>query len=312
MTKSLSLLTASFSFLAGPALAGSPAPITTTTSESSVSEANPLSFFDAFRVSAYGNFGMEFDNSAVELDAYQAELHTFLSKPLTFGDFSLLPTFRYEGTFLRYDGNTPFFPVGDEELHSLELPLYLIHMTQGSPWIYGAWIQPSLSTDFDHIDSDDIFLDLAVGVGYKFSNRLYVGVGAAGFDLFGNESLIPGAGFIWMPTDDIMVRLIGATFVAEWQASQDWKFGIDVRSAGGVWNIDDKNQSRTLDFTSYRAGIHAQRRLVDTWWLEGGAGFTFANEINLRTPDGLGLYESSLGDLDEGVYGYLALRKAVW
>lgn len=312
MTKSLSLLAASISLLAGPAFAGSPAPITTTTSESSVSEANPLSFFDAFRVSGYGNFGMEFDNSAVELDAYQAELFTFLSKPITFGDFSLLPAFRYEGTFLRYDGASPFFPVGDEDLHSLELQLYMLHMKQGSPWIYGAWIQPSLSTDFDHINSDDIFLDLAVGVGYKFSERLYVGAGAAGLDLFGDASLMPGVGFIWMPTDDIMVRFLGPAFVAEWEATEDWKFGLDVRSAGGVWNIDDKNQSRTLDFTSWRAGLHAQRRLFDTWWLEGGAGFTFANEIELKTPGGLGLYENALGDLDEGVYGYLAVKKAVW
>ena len=309
--KKLALLSASL-LTAQSALAGTTGPITTTTAESSVAGANPLSFFDSFRVSAYGAWGMEFDDSTGELDAYQVELYTFLSKPISFGDFTLLPTFRYEGTFLRYEDTPAFFPVGDEDLHSLELPLYLLHMRQGSPWLFGAWIQPSLSTDFDHIDSDDFFLDMAVGAAYKFSDRLYIGGGVAGLDLFGNESFIPGPGFVWMPTDEIMVRLIGATFVAEWQATEDWKFGIDVRSAGGVWNIDDNNQSRTLDFTSYRAGIHAQRRIVDTWWVEGGAGFTFANEIDLRTPGGLGLYENVLGDLDEGIYGYLAVRKAVW
>jgi hypothetical protein len=311
MIKSLSLLSASL-LVAHSGFAGTAEPITTTITESTVVEPNPLSFFDAFRVSAYGNFGMEFDNSPGELDAYQVELNTFLSRPIALGDFSLLPIFRYEGTFLRYDETPAFFPVGDEDLHSLELPFYLIHMRQGSPWIFGAWLQPSLSTDFDHIDSDDIFVDLALGGAYKFSNRLYIGAGAAGFDLFGNESFIPGAGFIWMPTDDILLRLIGASFVAEWRATENWMFGVDVRSAGGVWNIDDNNQSRTLDFTSYRAGIHAQRRIVDTWWLEGGAGFTFANEIELRTPSGLGLNEAVLGDLDEGVYGYLAVKKAVW
>ena len=71
-------------------------------------EPNPLSFLDLFRTSAYGNFGMEFDNSPGELDAYQVEVQSFLSKPLTFGNLSLLPTFRYEGTFLRYD-DTPAF-----------------------------------------------------------------------------------------------------------------------------------------------------------------------------------------------------------
>lgn len=274
--------------------------------------AGVLSFFDAFRVSGYGNFGMGFDNAPGELDAYQVELYSFLSKPVSFGDLSILPTFRYEGTFLRYDDTPPFFVVGDEDLHSIELPVYLLHMRQDSPWIFGAWVNPSLSTDFDHIDSDDIFVDLAIGAGYKFSERLYVGAGAAGFDLFGDESFIPGAGFVWMPTDEIMVRLIGATFVAEWEATEDWRFGLDVRSAGGKWNIDDNNQSRTLDFSSFRAGLHAQRRIVEDWWLEGGGGITFANELDLRTPAGLGLFENVLGDLDEGVYGYLAVRKAIW
>ena len=275
-------------------------------------EVNPLSFLDVFRASAYGNFGMEFEGSPGELDAYQVELQSFLRRPLSFGNLSLLPTFRYEGTFLRYDGTPALFPVGDEDLHSVELPLYLIHTTRNSPWIFGAWLKPSLSTDFDHIDSDDIFVDLALGAAYKFSDRLYLGAGVAGFDLFGNESFVPGPGFIWMPTDEIAVRLIGATFTADWEATEDWRFGIDVRSAGGVWNIDDNNRSRTLDFTSFRAGLHAHRRIVDSWWVEGGAGFTFANEIDLRTPSGLGLNENVLGDLDEGLYGFLAVRKEVW
>jgi hypothetical protein len=143
-------------------------------SEEIASEKSPLFLFDAFRVSAYGNFGMEFDRSPGELDAWQAELQSFLSKPIPLaGDLALLPTFRYEGTFLRYDGTLPGFPVGDEDLHSLEFPLWLLNYSERSPWIYGAWLKPSLSTDFDHIDSDDIFLDAAIGAGYKFSDRFY-------------------------------------------------------------------------------------------------------------------------------------------
>jgi hypothetical protein len=281
--------------------------------EEIASDESPLLLFDSFRVSAYGNFGMDFDRSPGELDAWQAELHTFLSKPINLGgDFSLLPTFRYEGTFLRYDGTLPGFPVGDEDLHSLELPLWLLHSTKESPWIYGAWLKPSLSTDFDHIDSDDFFMDVAIGAGYKFSDKFYLGGGAALFDAFGNESLIPGPAFFWMPREDVRVQLLGPAFTATWEATTNWRFSFDVRSAGGAWNIDDNNQSRTLDFSSYRAGLHVHRRICDTWWVEGGTGITFGNEIELTTPDGLGLNEAVLGDLDEGVFGYLAVKKEVW
>lgn len=289
----------------------------TTTSAPVTGEAaeneSPLLFLDTFRVSAYGNFGMEFDRSQGELDAWQAEMQTFLSKPITIaGDLVLLPTFRYEGTFLRYDGTLPGFPVKDEDLHSLELPLWLLNYSPQSPWIYGAWVKPALSTDFDHIDSDDIFLDVAVGGGYKFSDKFYLGGGVALFDAFGDESLVPGPAFFWAPREDIRLQLLGPSFTAAWDMSEDWRLSFDVRSAGGVWNIDDNNQSRTLDFTSYRAGLHIHRRIQDTWWVEGGAGITFGNEIELKTPDGLGLNEAVLGDLDEGVFGYLAVKKEVW
>lgn len=295
------------------AAAGAVIGATTQTPVDDDGPASLLQMFDAFRVSGYGNFGMEFDRSAGELDMWQAELHSFLSKPINFGpDLSLLPTFGYEATFLRYDGTLPGFPLQDEDLHTLELPLFLIHSKDGSPWICGAYLRPALSTDFDHIDSDDIFVDAAVGAAYKFSDSLYIGGGLAIQDAFGNEELIPGIAFLWAPTEDLTFQLLGPMFSAVWEATPDWKFSVDVRTAGGEWNIDDNNRSRTLDFTSYRAGVHVHRRLVDKWWIEGGAGVTFANEMDLKTPSGLGLNEAVLGDLDEGLYGYLAVKLEVW
>ncbi|WP_265594805.1 DUF6268 family outer membrane beta-barrel protein [Haloferula sp. BvORR071] len=313
MNRKTLLFSAALLATAGQVFAGSSAPITTATSTATTEEHNPLLMFDAFRVSGYGAFNMEFDKSLGELDVWQVELHTFLSKPINFGpDLTFLPTFRYEGTFLRYDGTLPGFPLKDEDLHSIELPLYLIHTTPSSPWICGAYLRPALATDFDHIDSDDIFVDAAIGAGYKFSDSFYLGAGLAIEDAFGNEELIPGLAFLWSPTPDLTFQLLGPVFDAVWNATPDWRVGVDIRAAGGAWNIDDNNISRTIDFSSYRAGVHVHRRLVDTWWLEGGAGITFANEMNLKTPNGLGLNEAVLGDLDEGIYGYLAVRKEVW
>lgn len=307
---SSAVLLASASAAHGGASAG--AIIGTTTTQTTESEKPPF-IFDTFRVSGYGAFDMEFDKSLGELDVWQVELQSFLSKPISFGNgLTFLPTFRYEGTFLRYDGTLPGFPLKDEDLHSLELPLYLIHTTPSSPWICGAYLRPALSTDFQHVDSDDIFVDAAIGAGYKFSNSFYLGGGLAIQDAFGNEELIPGIAFLWTPREDITLQLLGPVFTAEWKATPDWKLSVDVRAAGGAWNIDDNHQSRTIDFTSYRAGLHVHRRLMDTWWLEGGAGITFANEMDLKTSSGLGLNEAVLGDLDEGVYGYLAVRKEVW
>ncbi len=265
------------------------------------------------RVDIYGSGGADFKNGAGELETLTFSARSFLSEPISLGgDWSLIPTFVYEATLLRYDDTPAGFPVRDEDLHTLQLPLYGLRYSEDSPWIFGTYLRLGLSTDFDHIDGDDLFFDAGVALAYRFNDKFIAGIGAVVLDAFGDDTLIPGAGFIWSPCENVSVSLLGPVFLASWNASENWRFNVDVRYAGGTWNIDSNDRSRILTFRSYRAGLHAQRRLWDQWWLEGGAGVTFANKVELKTPGGSGRFESTLDRLDEGYYGYLALKKEIW
>lgn len=265
------------------------------------------------RIHTYGSGGMDFENGAGELETFSFGARSFLSEPIKLGgDWSVIPTISYEATLLRYDDTPAGFPVGDEDLHSLQLPLYALKYSESSPWMFGGFFRVGLSTDFDHLTGDDLFFDLGAGAGYRFSDRLIVGAGAVVFDIAGDDTLIPGVGFIWEPCEHVTVSLLGPVFRTSWDASEDWRFSFDVRSAGGTWNIDSNGDSRILSLRSWRAGLHAQRRLADQWWIEGGAGMTFANKVELKSRGGNGRFESTLDRLDNGWYGFLAVKKEIW
>lgn len=265
------------------------------------------------RVSVYASGGMDFDNGAGSLETYSFEAYSFLSQPISLpGSISFIPTLRYQATALRYDDTPAGFPVGDEDLHTLQLPLYFLRTAPASPWIYGAFVSPGLSTDFGHVDGDDFIFDAGIGAAYQFSDDLIVGVGLVAHDIGWDTSFIPAPGLLWNPCDNISIQLFGPSFSAKWAATQDWHFSFDVKSAGGAWNIDSDSESRMLELRSYRAGLSVQRRLTEEWWIEGGGGITFANKVELNTRDGSRLNKSALDDLDQGYYGYLAIKRSVW
>lgn len=275
-----------------------------------------LNFFTGMNVARaefMGSFGMEFDNSAAEVDDYAFQLSSFLSKPIDlFAGYSMLPYFQYEANFLRPDGVPLGIPLGDEDLHEIELSLFVYKMETGSPWITGAWINPSLSTDFESVSGDDFFLDLAAAAGYRVSDTLIVGAGVGALNLTGDTAVYPGIGFFWNPSEDLYFTLYGPNFRAGWEVTDSWRLAFEVRPNGGIWNIDTAGGSRNIDFSSFRVGLGSSHRLTEKLWLSYGGGVTVGNALNITNTDGSDLFKNTLDDLDEGYYGFVSLSLKAW
>lgn len=275
-----------------------------------------LNFFTGMNVARaefMGSLGMEFDNSAAEVDDYAFQLSSFLSKPIgLFAGYSMLPYFQYEANFLRPDGVPLGIPLGDEDLHEIELSLFVYKMETGSPWITGAWINPSLSTDFESVSGDDFFLDLAAAAGYRVSDTLIVGAGVGALNLTGDTAVYPGIGFFWNPTEDLYFTLYGPNFRAGWEVTDSWRLAFEVRPNGGIWNIDTAGGSRNIDFSSFRVGLGSSHRLTEKLWLSYGGGVTVGNALNITNTDGSDLFKNTLDDLDEGYYGFVSLSLKAW
>jgi hypothetical protein len=201
-------------------------------------------------------------------------------------------------------------PIRDEELHSISLSSLILSVRDDSPWMYGGWARAELASDFQHIDGDDFTFDLAAGVGYRFKPEFMLAAGVAVINLNGDETFYPGINFDWIINPQLRASLYGPIFALNYTPVDDWILTLRGDPAGGVWNVtDDAGQSRSIDFSSYRVGIYASRRLYQQLWVTAGAGVAFANDLDYTTPSGRTLVSR---DPDAGVFGSLGLRLLSW
>lgn len=310
--RTLALLTP-LPFLAASASAGEVVFSPASTPSASLQGPDFSRIFQAAEVKWVGSFDMDFKNSVGDLEAQAFQISAFLSQPVSFGSgWSFIPQFAYEAMLLSTNGPIPSLLVGDQDLHEIELSLYFLRFTSDSPWAYGAWINPSLATDFQGVDENDFFLDAAAGVGYRFSDRLLAGVGVAATNLTGATFWYPGIGFIWQPSDSTTVALYGANFIATHDVTPGWKVGVEVRPNGGIWNVDTALGSMNIDYANFRAGLTSSHQLTGSLWLNYGAGVTFGGTFNGTTPDGSKIVQNQLDDLESGFYGFVGLNLKTW
>lgn len=267
--------------------------------------------FDVARVAVSQAGGMDLGNGQGDLEITQLSIRSFLCRPISPTDgLFIVPLASYELTHLNLDPSPAAFPFHDEDLHSLTLSGAAISMREGSPWIHGGWARAELATDFQTVTGDDFTFDLAGGAAYRLNARFTLGVGAALLNLNGDTSFYPGIGFDWIASDQLRIGLYGPTLLAAYAVNDDWLFTLRGDTAGGIWNITDgAGTSRSIDLTSYRAGLYASRRLHGELWLTAGAGATVGNQLDYTTPHGSKL--SGL-DPDTGVFGVIGLRLKAW
>lgn len=255
---------------------------------------------------------MDFEDIAGSLSITEFDMMSLLSRPITVGgDIMLIPAMQYGLTSLDFDGVSPAFPVGDEDLHSVSMHLAAIKINKGSPWFYGAWARAELASDFQHINGDDLTFDIAGGVGYRYTDSFTVGVGAAVLNINGDAWICPGINFDWVLNEKTRIGLYGPMALISYTPNDDWNFGLRGTPGGGVWNItDDNGDSKSVDISSYQVGAFAGRRLVGKLWLNAGVGFTVANGIEYSDQDGDN--EILDEDMDSGLFGRIGLSLKAW
>jgi hypothetical protein len=270
-----------------------------------------LSEFEAARATFSHAGEMDLEDGPGSLNISRFDIRSVLSKPISpIEGLTVIPMFEYRLTDLDFDGIAPTYPIHDEELHSLSLSAMALYKTNDSPWIYGGWARAKMSSDFQDVDGDDFKFDLAAGAGYTFTDRFVLGFGAALVNINGDAGIYPGPFFNWDVSESVRLGLYGPVFIASYTPVPDWIFSLRADSAGDSWNIsDDDGASRSVDLTSYRVGLYANRRLTENLWLRAGAGITFGNEIELTRPNGRNLFAE---DLDSGLFGQVSLRLMSW
>lgn len=273
-------------------------------------------FIDVLTVRAKYSSGMDLDNSPAEFDFTELDLLAFVTQPIKLGgDWSGIAYLDFRASRFEFDGDPLIGPVVNDlesDLYRVGLPIVLYHNAPGSRWTYGAWISPALSSDFDHINSDDFFLDAAVAVAYQVNERLVVGGGIYASDTLEDSYVIPGVGFAWTPNDDWLVSFYGPRFVARRDINQSNQLGFEVSTNGGTWNVDSNNNSLKLNLRSWRTGLFYRYNITGELWLQAAVGYTFANKLDLQTRDGVDLFPNQLGEAGGSPYAFIGLSVARW
>lgn len=296
-----------------PALGG---PNITITESQGAAPLDISQYIDALSVKARSSFGMELDNSQAEFDFSELSLTTFLSKPIQLGgDWSAIAYLDFRASQFDFDGNPLAGAFNDDletNLYHIGIPFAIYHSTSGSRWTYGAWINPSISSDFDHLNSDDFFLDGAIATAYQVNDCLTIGFGVYASDVIEDPFVIPGAGFVWVPNEDWLVSYYGPRFVARRQINDRNQIGLEISTNGGNWNFDANNQSLKLNFRSWRSGLYYRYNITGELWLEAAAGYTFANKLELLDRDGSDPFGNLLGEAGGSPYAYIGMNVARW
>lgn len=273
-------------------------------------------FIDALALRAKHSYGMDLENSPAEFDFTELNLTAFITKPIRLGgDWSAIAYFDFSTSKIDFDGNPLIGTAANDiqsDLYSVALPVAFYHNSPGSRWTYGAWVNPSISSDFQNINSDDIFVDAAIGAGYQFNKQLVIGVGVYASDIFEDPFVIPGAGFVWSPNDDWLVSYYGPRFVARRDINHRNQIGLEVSTNGGSWNIDSNNNSLKLNLSSWRTGLFYRYNITGELWLQAAVGYTFANRLDLQTRDGVDLFPAQLGDAGGAPYALIGFSVARW
>lgn len=257
------------------------------------------------RLQVSGTSEMDFDAMRGGFSLDRVLVETPLGSTLHINDCNALSFgLRYEGTWL----DTDTF-IGNNDLHDLRVSGMWLHHQPGSRWSLLAAVSPGIASDFGHVDGDDFSLNWKAGLRYAVSDSFALIAGLGSDNSTGDDGVFPALGFQWQATDKLYLSLVGATFTATYQPSDDWLWRFGVWSAGGIWNVEQNGAGFDVNLTSYRAAVGVERRLRDKVWLTVWAGTTFANELEIETAGGGGVFRDDAGN---GWFARVGVRVAAW
>jgi len=196
-----------------------------------------------------------------------------------------------------------------DDLHDIILPFSLSYDPADSRWSFFAQASVQLATDFRSLTTDDLDYAFRIGGQYEFSDTFALNFGAARVRNFGKTFILPALGFVWAPTDDWSLTLIGPRITLSHRINDRIILRGGGFPMGGLWNVEDDNgDSIDYGFASYNTGLGFDYKLRRGVWLTVWGGANFANEFRAEE-NGSTLFEE---DLDPGWFTYIGINLYEW
>ena len=261
---------------------------------------------------------MNFDQVPGSLELTRLEVRALFPQSVLPGNgWTIQPVFDFEASILQFKQVRTSVFADPQTLHSfnvypsvIDIGALALSIHDDSPWIYGAWADAHLATDFRHASYSDLSYQFAGGTGYRFNDRFTLGIGGALTNPDGQMKFHPGIGLEWIVNEQFQVGGCGPAWFVTYHPDVDWQLSLRGDSADEFWNIsDNRGRPLSIDLSSYQIGIFASRRLTGHFWLQAGAGVTIANEFQLNDSNSDKLVRQGL---DSGLFGQISLTIGLW
>ncbi|CAN5770779.1 hypothetical protein BH11VER1_BH11VER1_10500 [soil metagenome] len=228
---------------------------------------------------------------------YQARLVAPLYGKKLGENWILAARMKYEYSVLEMSEDV----LSQDNLHRLEMGPMLIYKAKDSPWSGILAANVGLATDWSEVSEDDIVLSVLSSVGYRFTDKFTLLVGAYYSQDFGDARLFPGIGFLWKISPEWTVNLTPPRLRISYAPGDLWRFVAEAYPDGGSWSVEASNgEQASLQRKTLRTGVRVERRITETGFAYLGGGWAMGRELRLEAQSsGKLLYES---DAANGAY----------
>ena len=259
------------------------------------------------RAGFYFNGDTDFDDTGSEFgfNEWRIEAPVFGK---SVGDLRYSAVARYR--FSQMDFTRPEAPLGDQDLHGLELRMDALWQPEGQDWYLWGRLKPESYSDLDSI-SDGLGVSGILSVGYEFNEGLSLALGGYFGRSFGDYTFYPSLGVIWDISDRWTLRLVPPDLTVTHEVSESFRVLLSAFPGGGSWNIDPEENGGIdrVDYLDVRLAVGCEARFRDNWWWSLWAGGNLFQQVELQAEDGDTAFDD---DLRDSLFLYTGLRYDIW
>jgi Domain of unknown function (DUF6268) len=193
------------------------------------------------------------------------------------------------------------------DLSTVELQFTGSHFpASDSGWMGLGILSPGLTTDFNHLSSNDLTFSILGVMGYQFTPQFTLAGSAYVNYSINQTTAIPGVGIIWRPQDSLIVQLTPPVAAIGWTPTKDWTFSISAYPSGGAWDVDREgkiNNVESVKLEGWRTGLGVEHQIGEHFKITTQVGVNLAGKLELRDNSDHLLLNKNLNSSPFGLLG---------
>jgi hypothetical protein len=218
--------------------------------------------------------------------------------------YHLFAWINYGSNKYKVGNNSSVNLLPESTMQSIYMPVVFIHDVS-EKWLWGGMVMPTYSGTGSN--SDNFAISGAVGVGYTYSPDLQLFGGVYYYNGFNDDTILPGAGFIWRPNDRWEAFLLPPIGGVSYSINDNLLVGLYGQYESPTWHAeaDDLGPKRDVNMKSLRIGLKLEYHIHEWFWAYAAGGLSMGQTLEVENSHNHKLQKS---DIDASPYVQVGLN----